>query len=74
MDDRATLLYRLERGEWLTPPEVAAVTGASRSTVHRWLAATPPKIRFRTRPFSTWRECNPEDVREVLNEQDTAGR
>jgi hypothetical protein len=70
MDERADLRQRLERGDWLTPGEVARLTGASRASVHRWLAAEPPLIRWRNKPFSRHRECNPADVQAVLRDLD----
>lgn len=73
MDGPAILRERLARGEWLTPGEVAALLDVGRSTVHLWLSSDPPKIRYRTKPFGTWRECNPDDVRRLLAERDAAG-
>lgn len=57
---------RLSAGEWLRPGEVAALVGASRSTVHRWLAEG--RLRYRSRPFSGHRTCDPQDVRTLLAE------
>lgn len=74
MDEPAILRERVRRGDWLTPGEVAAVTGVARSTVHVWLKDDPPRIRWRNKPFSDWRECNPQDVQAVLDELDAAGR
>jgi len=67
MEDRRQLRARLDRGEWLTPGEVAILTGASRSAVHTWLSAVPPKVRWRTKPFSRHRECHPGDVQAILD-------
>jgi hypothetical protein len=70
MDDPVKLRARLAAGEWLTPGEVAVLTGAGRSTVHTWLASDPPKIRWRTKPYSRHRECHPQDVQQLVDELD----
>ncbi len=60
----------LDRGEWLSPGEVAVILGVNRQTIHRMLTDTPPGIRYRVKPGTgQYRECDPDDVRRLLAER-----
>lgn len=54
---------RLDAGQWLRPGEVAALLGASRATIHRWIDLG----RFRYRKRGRIRFLHPEDVRRELD-------
>lgn len=59
---------RLDRGEWLTPGQVAELFGTTRSSVDRWIRAGV--VGYRQTP-SRRRECDPVDVRRELAEYRT---
>lgn len=64
--DVADVERRLDAGEWLSPGQVAALLGVARNTVHALLKAGT--IRHRVKPgVGAYRECNPEDVRKLLD-------
>lgn len=66
--DIAELERRLNAGDWLLIGEAAAVLGISRATVDRLLTAGT--IGHRIRPGAgSYRECNPTDVRRLLDER-----
>jgi hypothetical protein len=61
---------RLDQGDWLLPGDVAILLEVDRSTIVRMLNADPPRIRFRRRPGAgQYRECHPDDVRQLLEER-----
>lgn len=56
---------QLDAGVWLRPGAVAVLFGTDRFNVVRWINAG--KISFRLTPGGH-RECNPEDVRTLLDD------
>jgi hypothetical protein len=70
--DPTDLLRRLEEGEWLQVGDVAALLNLSPKTVDRRIAEGV--IGVRTKAGSTWRLCNPIDVRRLLEESYTERR
>lgn len=64
IERRQEIERRLDAGEWLRPGEVAALLGVGRTTVHRLIKHGD--IAVRRLPGSTWRRCDPVDVRRLL--------
>lgn len=71
-DERATEIERrLDAGEWLRPGDAGVLFGRNRFTVAYWLRKG--LIRYRRTPGGQ-RECNPVDVRRLLDEYRTERR
>ena len=65
-DGRAALEERVKADEWLRPGDVAKLLDVSRSTVVRRIKAGEIGVRYK--PRSSYRVCNPVDVRQLLDE------
>jgi hypothetical protein len=65
------LRRRLEAGEWLLPGEVGALFGKDRFAADNWIVAG--KIGVRRTPGNV-RECDPVDVRRLLDEYEQVRR
>lgn len=70
--DRAELERRLNAGEWLQTGEVAVLLELGQKTIDRRIAAG--QIKTRPKAGSTWRLCDPEDVKLLLADMRGAPR
>lgn len=66
-DERAELEKRVRAGEWLKTGSVAQLLGVSRTKAHNMV--TSGEIRYRKMPGGNQRECNPQDVLQILEER-----
>lgn len=65
-EERAALTKRLLAGEWLRTGQAAKVLDISRSKVDLMIRAG--SIGYRNEPGSRYRQCNPRDIRKLLDD------
>jgi excisionase family DNA binding protein len=65
-DVQAALEKRVEAGEWLRVGDAAKVLGVGRTKMH--MLVSEGKIGYRFEPGSKYRQCNPADIKRLLDD------